>query len=52
MRGRFHRPVRWEEAAVLCSGIIVAKYDGPLGDEGHERGQGIRPPQQELDRAA
>ena len=38
--------------ATMCSGIIVPKYDGPLGDEGHEGGRGTRPPQQELDRAA
>lgn len=38
--------------ATLCSGIIVARYDVPLGDDGHEEGQGTRPPQQKLDRAA
>jgi hypothetical protein len=38
--------------ATMCSGIIVAKYDGPVGDEGHERGRGIRQDQRGLDRAA
>lgn len=38
--------------ATMCSGIIVAKYDVPIGDEGHEGGRGTRPSQQELDRAA
>ena len=36
----------------MCSGIIVAKYDLPIEDEGHEEGRGTRQPQQELDRAA
>jgi hypothetical protein len=38
--------------ATLCSGIIVAKYDVPLRDEEHDRGQGTRQSQKELDRAA
>ena len=38
--------------ATLCSGIIVARYDVPIGDEGHEGGRGTRQSQQELDRAA
>jgi hypothetical protein len=38
--------------ATLCSGITVAKDDGPLGDDRHEGGRGTRPPQQKLDRAA
>ena len=39
-------------AATMCSGIIVAKSDGPVGDEGHEGGRDIRQTQQDLDRAA
>jgi hypothetical protein len=39
-------------AAAMCGGIIVAKYDGPAGDEGHEGGRGIRQDQRGLDRAA
>lgn len=38
--------------ATMCSGIIVAKYDVPMGDEGQEEGRGTRQSQQELDRAA
>ncbi len=38
--------------ATMCSGIIVAKYDVRIGDEGHERGRGTRQSHQELDRAA
>ena len=38
--------------ATMCSGIIVAKYDVPIGDQGHEGGRGTRQSQQELDRAA
>jgi hypothetical protein len=38
--------------ATMCSGIIVAKYDVPIGDEGYEGGRGTRQSQQELDRAA
>jgi len=36
----------------MCSGIIVAKYDVPIGDEGHEGGRGTRQSQQALDHAA
>ena len=36
----------------MCSGIIVAKYDGLEGDEGHEGGRDMRQHQQGLDRAA
>ena len=36
----------------MCSGIIVVKYDVPIGDKGHERGRGIRQDQRGLDRAA
>ena len=36
----------------MCGGIIVAKSDVPMGDEGHEEGWGTRQSQQELDRAA
>jgi len=36
----------------VCGGITVAKYDGPVGDKGHERGRGIRQDQRGLDRAA
>lgn len=39
-------------AATMCSGIVVAKYDVPVGDEGHEGGWGTRQTQQDLDRAA
>jgi hypothetical protein len=39
-------------AATMCSGIIVPKYDVPVGDEGHEGGRGIRQDQRGLDRAA
>lgn len=39
-------------AATMCSGIIVAKYDVPIGDEGHEGGRGMRQDQRGLDRAA
>ncbi len=38
--------------ATMCSGIIVAKYDVSMGDEGHEEGRGTRQSQQKLDRAA
>ena len=38
--------------ATICSGIIVAKYDMPIGDEGHEVGRGTRQSQHEVDRAA
>jgi len=38
--------------ATMCSGIIVAKYDVPLRDEGHDGGRGTRQSQKELDRAA
>ena len=38
--------------ATMCSGIIVAKDDVPIGDQGHEGGRGTRQSQQELDRAA
>ena len=38
--------------ATMCSGISVAKYDVPMGDEGQEGGRGTRPSQQELDHAA
>ena len=27
--------------ATMCSGIIVAKYDGPVGDEGPRREGGV-----------
>ena len=36
----------------VCCGVIVAKYEVPMGDEGHEEGRGTRQSQQELDRAA
>jgi len=39
-------------AATMCSGIIVAKYDVTVGDEGHEGGRDIRQNQQDLGRAA
>jgi hypothetical protein len=39
-------------AATMCSGIIVAKYDMPIGDEGHDGGRGMRQDQRGLDRAA
>lgn len=39
-------------AATMCSGIIVAKYDVPFGNEGHEGGRGMRQGQRGLDRAA
>ena len=39
-------------AATMCSGIIVAKYDVPIGDKGHEGGRGSRQDQRDLDRAA
>jgi hypothetical protein len=38
--------------ATMCSGTIVAKYDVPTEDDGHEGGRGTRQSQQELDRAA
>ena len=38
--------------ATMCSGFIVAKYDVPIGDEGHEAGRGTRQSRQKLDRAA
>lgn len=38
--------------ATMCSGIIVAKYDMPKEDDGHEGGRVTRQSQQELDRAA
>ena len=38
--------------STMCSGIIVAKNDVPIGDEGHEGGRGTQQPQQDLDRAA
>lgn len=38
--------------ATVCSGIIVARYDVPIGGEGHKGGRGTRQSQQELDRAA
>ena len=38
--------------ATMCSGIIVAKYDVPVGDEGLEGGRDMRQNQQNLDRAA
>ena len=39
-------------AATVCSGLVVAQYDGPLGNGGHEEGQGMRQDQRGLDRAA
>jgi hypothetical protein len=39
-------------AATMCSGIIVAKNQGPAWEEGHEVGRGIRQDQQGLTRAA
>ena len=40
-------------AATMCSGIVVAKYDGPMvGDKGHGGGRGTRQSQRDLDRAA
>ena len=39
-------------AATMCSGIVVAQYDVPMGDEGHERARGMRQDQRGLDRAA
>ena len=38
--------------ATMCSGIIVAKNDPPLGNDGPEGGRGTRQSQKELDRAA
>ena len=38
--------------ATMCSGIIVAKNDLPLGNEWHDGAQGTRQTQQDLDRAA
>ena len=38
--------------ATMCSGIIVAKYDVPMEDEGYEEGRGTRQSQQKLYRAA
>jgi len=38
--------------ATMCSGIIVAKTDLPLGDEWHDGVQGTRQTQHDLDRAA
>lgn len=40
------------KGVTMCSGITVAKYDVPMGDEGHEGGRGTRQSQQKLDRAA
>ena len=39
-------------AATVCSGIVVAQYDAPSGDEEHEGGWGMRQDQRGLDRAA
>jgi hypothetical protein len=39
-------------ASTMCSGLIVTKYDVPIGDERHEGGRGTKQPQQDLDRAA
>ena len=40
-------------AAIMCSGLVVAKYDGPVvGDEGHKGGRGMKQDQWGLDRAA
>ena len=39
-------------AATMCSGIVVAKYDRPVRDEGHDGGRGMRQDQRGLDRAA
>jgi hypothetical protein len=38
--------------ATMCSGIIVVKYDVPIGDKGHDGRRGIRQDQWGLDRAA
>ena len=39
-------------AATMCSGLVVANYEGSVGDTGHEGGRGIRQDQRGLDRAA
>ena len=39
-------------ATTMCSGIIVAKYDVPVWDEGHEEGRDIKQNRQALNRAA
>jgi len=39
-------------ASTMCSGITVARYDVPRGDEGYEGWRGTQQPQQDLDRAA
>jgi hypothetical protein len=38
--------------ATMCSGIIVATYDVPMEDEGHDGGRDTRQTQQGLHRAA
>jgi hypothetical protein len=32
--------------ATMCSGIVVVKYDVPVGDQGHEGGQDMSRPDQ------
>ena len=39
-------------AATMCSGIVVAKYDVRVGDEGHKGERGVRQDRRGLDRAA
>jgi hypothetical protein len=36
----------------MCSGIVVSKYDVPMGGEEYEEGRGSGQSQQKLDRAA
>jgi len=36
----------------MCSGIVVAKNDVPMGDEGQEGDRDIKQTRQKLDRAA
>ena len=39
-------------AATVCSGLVVAQYDGPIGNGGHKERQDIRQDHRGLDRAA
>ena len=40
-------------SATMCSGIVVAKFDVRIGDEGHKKGErGVKQDQRGLDRAA
>ena len=38
--------------STMCSGIRVAKYDVPLGEEEHKGDRGTKQTQQDLGRAA